>query len=75
MGQGTIYQASIMDYRHDLKGVETPFCNEQGNSISSDGVHTYLQPGGKQTTVLTTVVWGEPLFAPKNLRVSPDAKN
>lgn len=75
VGQGTIYQASIMDYRHDLKGVETPFCNEQGNSISPDGVHTYLQPGGKQTTVLTTVVWGEPLFAPKNLRVSPDAKN
>lgn len=74
IGQGTVYQASIMDYRHDLKGIEIPFCNEQGNRLTADGVHTYLNPGGKHTTVLTAVVWGEPLFTPNNLRKGKDAQ-
>lgn len=57
-GEGNIYNASIIDYEFNAKGIETPF------AIS--GASVPVQTGGKQT-ILTTIVNGEALNAPRNL--------
>ena len=66
-GEGTVYEASIVDYTYDLLGTSTSFCSEKGEPLSTTS-HVYLYPHGGHTTVLTATVSGEPLFAPRNLR-------
>ena len=60
-GTGKIHEASIIDYEHDLDGVETPF------TIPSEGV-TVQNAGGK--TIISVVVYGEPYYAPQNVSLA-----
>ena len=49
-GSGHIYEAGIIDYEHDLEGVETPF------DLGEDGVFDITQQGTR--TIISTVVYG-----------------
>lgn len=60
-GEGTIYNASILDYAVDPDGIETPFdLPEGGQAIANKG---------KKTTI-TTVARGESIPAPRNLSLA-----
>ena len=59
-GKGHIYKASIIDYEHDLKGIEFPF------DIHSEGVEIKNQ-GNK--TIISTIVFGEGFTPPNNLSI------
>ena len=58
LGSGHIYNASIIDYRDDLLGIETPF-----NLPAASG--TEIKSAG-QRTVISTVVQGAGFYAPQN---------
>ena len=55
-GEGTIYKASIMDYRFDELGVETPFAVGEGVEVKN--------AGGK--TIISVVVQGSGYYKPQN---------
>lgn len=57
---GRLYNCSVLDYEFDRSGVETPLCTNGPLAIESGG----------HRTVVSTVVQGEPFFAPVNLRVA-----
>ena len=59
-GDGHIYEASLMDYEFDEKGIEFPF------DLKGDAVK--IESKGSRT-VLSVVVKGESYYAPSNLRV------
>ena len=58
LGSGHIYNASIIDYRDDLLGIETPF-----NLPAASG--TEIKSAG-QRTIISTVVQGAGFYAPQN---------
>ncbi|MBQ2123181.1 MAG: DUF5013 domain-containing protein [Bacteroidaceae bacterium] len=62
-GEGTIYNASIMDYQYDLKGIETSFGVGEGVEIKN---------AGKQT-ILTVIVQGNGCNAPQNVACANNA--
>ena len=49
-GSGHIYEAGIIDYEHDLEGVETPF------DLGEDGIFEITQNGNR--TIISTIVYG-----------------
>ena len=55
-GEGTIHGASIMDYRYDELGVETPFATGEGVEIKNRGGQT----------VITVTVQGSSYYPPQN---------
>ena len=55
-GNGTIHNASIMDYRFDELGVETPFGVGEGIEVKN--------AGGK--TIISVIVQGSGYYAPQN---------
>lgn len=55
-GKGTIYHASIMDYRYDKHGLETPFAVGDGIEIKNQG----------KRTIITVTVQGTSYHAPQN---------
>ena len=55
-GKGTIHNASIIDYRMDAKGIETPFGIGEGIEIKN--------AGGK--TIISVIVQGSNYYAPQN---------
>ena len=57
-GTGKVHACSLMDYEFDVDGIELPF------DIADGGVT--IENQGKRT-VLTLVVGGEPMHAPRNL--------
>ena len=58
LGEGHVYNASIIDYDTDENGVETPFSlPEEGQAITSAG----------HKTVISTVVHGKGFYAPQNV--------
>lgn len=59
LGEGHIYEASIIDYEHDRAGVETPF------DLGETGQVEVHSAGAK--TVISTVVYGAALNVPQNL--------
>ncbi|MBQ8336047.1 MAG: DUF5013 domain-containing protein [Bacteroidaceae bacterium] len=60
-GSGNIYNASIIDYEHNEKGVETPFELPNGK--------TEIRSYGNKT-VISVIVYGEPYYAPQNISFS-----
>ncbi|MBO4906049.1 MAG: DUF5013 domain-containing protein [Bacteroidaceae bacterium] len=60
-GEGTIHNASIIDYAINPNGIETPFEIEEGGVA--------IQNKGKKTTI-TTIVRGESVAAPRNLSIA-----
>ena len=62
-GEGKIYNAAIIDYLNDTKGIETPFIVDETVEIKN--------AGGK--TILSVVVQGCNYHAPQNLVYSNDA--
>ena len=56
-GEGTIHGASIIDYRYDELGLETPFGVGEGVEI--------LNQGGR--TIISVVVYGTSYYAPQNV--------
>ena len=56
-GKGTIHNASIMDYRFDELGVETPFGVGKGVEIRNAG----------KKTIISVIVQGSSYYAPQNL--------
>ena len=60
-GEGGIHEAYIVDYTCDPNGIETPFVIE-GDSV-------VIGNKGKKTTI-STIVYGEAINPPTNLRVS-----
>lgn len=65
-GSGHIYNASIIDYEHDLKGIETPF------PISGDNVK--IESKGNKT-IISTIVYGNGFHAPQNLALNENVLN
>lgn len=63
IGSGKLYNCSVLDYEFDKSGIETPF--NIGDSLQ-------IKNRGKRT-IVSTIVQGEPFFAPLNLRC-PDGK-
>lgn len=61
IGSGKIHACSLMDYEIDSAGIEFPF------DIDDAGV--MVQNRGKQT-VISVVVSGEPLYAPRNFVIA-----
>lgn len=61
-GKGNIYNASIIDYEHDLEGVETPF------DLGSAGKVEVRNAGEK--TIISVVVAGAAFNAVENLALS-----
>ncbi len=59
VGEGHIYEASIMDYEYDLEGVETPF------DLGSDGVVDIKNAGNQ--TIISVIVYGAAFNAPQNI--------
>ena len=57
-GSGHIYEASIIDYEHELSGLETPF------NLPSGG-YTITSAGNK--TIISTIVYGQGYYAPQNV--------
>lgn len=60
-GNGKIHAASIIDYEHDLNGVETAF------TIPVNGVE--IKNAGEKT-IISVVVYGAPYYAPQNVMLS-----
>ena len=58
IGTGRLYNCSVLDYEFDTLGIETPFHTGNGIRIKNHG----------QRTIISTVVQGEPFFAPFNLQ-------
>ena len=63
IGEGHVYNASIIDYVQDSLGLEVPFAIEQG------GVK--IQNKGKQT-ILSVIVPGRGIKAPQNVAIVDD---
>ena len=61
IGEGHVYNASIIDYVQDSLGLEVPFAIEQG------GVN--IQNKGKQT-ILSVIVPGRGIKAPQNVAIA-----
>ena len=55
-GKGTIHNASIIDYRYDKQGIETPFGVGEGVEIKNAG----------NRTIISVVVQGSSYYAPQN---------
>ena len=55
-GNGTIHQASIMDYRFDQLGIETPFGVGEGVTIKNQGGQT----------IISVIVQGSSYYKPQN---------
>ncbi len=60
IGTGRVHTCSVIDYEFDRQGIEIPMNPRNGTTIENKG--------GK--TILTTVVGGEPFFAPANLHLT-----
>ncbi|MBQ7634509.1 MAG: discoidin domain-containing protein [Bacteroidaceae bacterium] len=60
-GVGGIHSASIIDYAFNSAGTETPFV------ITGDSV---VIGNGGTTTIISTIVYGEPVNSPTNLSLS-----
>lgn len=60
IGQGKIYNASIIDYTLDREGVEAPFSIAEPVSVLSAG----------NKTTLTATVFGDAVPAPRNLAIN-----
>ena len=60
-GSGNIYQASIMDYKLDTDGIETPF-------DCSDESPIEIKSAGKKT-IISVIVYGDGYTEPRNLRL------
>ena len=59
-GYGKIYNASIIDYEYNRNGIETPFDLGDNNvEIKNSG----------NTTIISTIVYGETFYAPQNLSI------
>ena len=56
-GEGTIHNASIMDYRFDREGIETPFGVGEGVEIRNQG----------KKTIISVIVQGSSYYAPQNV--------
>jgi len=56
-GEGTIHDASIIDYRYDEQGLETPFGVGEGVEIQNQGGRT----------IISVVVYGTSYYAPQNV--------
>ena len=56
-GKGTIHNASIIDYRYDEQGIETPFGVGEGVEIKNAG----------NRTIISVVVQGSSYYAPQNV--------
>lgn len=61
VGEGNIYNASIIDYEFNREGVETPFKMPKGK--------VEVMNGGKKT-IISVVVYGEEYYAPQNTSLS-----
>lgn len=59
LGQGKVYDLSLMDYEYNKEGIEIPF-----TSVTSEGVDV---PGFGKKTMITMIVNGESINAPINL--------
>lgn len=59
VGQGMIYQCSVLDYEFDRDGVETDLTDGYDIAIRNQG----------QRTVIASVVWGESFCSPRNPRI------
>jgi len=59
VGEGNIYEASIMDYENDPEGVETPFDLGESGSVE-------IQNAGNQT-IISVIVYGAALNSPVSL--------
>ena len=59
-GNGTIYNASIMDYQYDLQGLETSFGVGEGVEIRNAG----------EKTIISVVVYGSSYHAPQNVTLN-----
>lgn len=57
-GNGKIHRASIIDYEHDVNGIETPF------DLTAEGVE--IKNAGNKT-IISVVVYGENYYSPQNL--------
>ena len=55
-GKGTVHNASIIDYRFDKEGIETPFGVGEGVEVKN--------AGGK--TIISVIVQGSSYYAPQN---------
>lgn len=64
-GTGHIYEASIMDYEHDLEGIETPF------DLGETGTYEIKTTG--KTTTISCIVYGAGYNAPTGLGYSDGA--
>lgn len=62
LGEGHIYEASIMDYEYDLEGVEVPF------DLGETGEVEVKSAGEK--TIISVIVYGASYNAPQNVAVS-----
>lgn len=62
LGEGHIYQASIIDYELDREGVETPFDLGETGQVE-------VKSAGAQT-IISVVVYGVALHAPQNLALN-----
>ena len=62
LGEGHIYEASIMDYEHDTEGVETPFDLGETGQVE-------VKSAGTQT-VISTIVYGSALNVPQNVAIA-----
>ena len=55
-GNGTIHKASIMDYRFDELGLETPFATGEGVEVKNAG----------EKTIISVIVQGSSYYKPQN---------
>lgn len=62
LGSGHIYEAGIIDYEHDLEGVETPF------DFGDDGVFEIKKEGNR--TIISTIVYGAGYNSVNNLSIA-----
>ena len=60
IGEGHIYNASIIDYVQDALGTETPFATGEGIKVENQG----------KRTVISVVVQGQGIYAPENLALN-----
>ncbi len=62
VGKGTLHELSLIDYEFDREGIETSFPVGEGVSIQNNG----------NKTIVTVVVNGEPVNAPRNVAMKGD---
>ena len=62
VGEGHIYEASIIDYDIDPEGIETPF-------VVAETTGTLINNAGKSTTI-SVIVPGRGIYAPQNARIA-----